>query len=254
MNPETLAVLGGKHVLVTGGTRGIGRAIVIDMVAAGARVSFTYKTSEKLAGELVAQLKTDHNADCLGLLCDVGDFAAMQGAAETARQTLGRIDVLVNNAGIVRDAPFVSMTEEDWATVMNVNLKGTFNATKSVIFDFMKRRSGVILNISSVAGIYGNQGQANYSAAKAGIIGLTRSLAKEVGPYCIRVNAIAPGFIETDMSAAVLGTKRENFVQQTSLRRIGVPREVARVAVFLASDAASYVTGQVWEVNGGLNL
>jgi 3-oxoacyl-[acyl-carrier protein] reductase len=248
------AVLARKHVFITGGSRGIGRAIVTEMAAAGAAVSFTFKSANLGAEALCETLKTVHAAQCLALQCDVRDLAAMRAAAKAAVLALGPVDILVNNAGIVHDAPFVMMKEDDWREVIDVNLHGVFNATKCVVFEQMKRKSGAIINISSAAGIYGNRGQANYSAAKAGLIGLTRSLAKELGPYSIRVNAIAPGFIATDMSAAILKDKGEELIRQTCLRRIGTPQEVAKVAVFLASEAASYVTGQTWEVNGGLSL
>jgi 3-oxoacyl-[acyl-carrier protein] reductase len=251
---RSAAPLAGKHVLVTGGSRGIGRAIVTAMAAAGAAVSFTFRQAAACAEALCAALKDDHATRYLALQCDVSDFAAMRAATAAAAKALGPVDILVNNAGIVHDAPFVMMKEEDWRAVIDVNLHGVFNATKSVAFDLIKRKSGGIVNISSASGVYGNRGQANYSAAKAGLIGLTRSLAKELGPYGIRVNAIAPGFIATDMSRAILNEKGDTLAQQTCLRRVGTPQEVANVAVFLASDAASYVTGQVWEVNGGLSL
>jgi 3-oxoacyl-[acyl-carrier protein] reductase len=252
--PAGAAVLARKHALVTGGSRGIGRAIVTEMAAAGAAVSFTFKSARQCADSLCDTLRTDHAARCLAVQCDVSDLAAMRVATADAVRALGPVDILVNNAGIVHDAPFVTMKEDDWRQVMDVNLNGAFNATKCVVFEFMKRKSGVIINISSAAGIYGNRGQANYSAAKAGLLGLTRSLAKELGRYAIRVNAIAPGFVATDMSASILKEKRDEIVRQAWLGRIGTPQEVAKVAVFLASDAASYVTGQTWEVNGGLSF
>jgi len=244
-----------KNVLVTGGTRGIGLAVVRAMAREGANVSFSYFQQEAAAQELLQEL----TASCPGqrfhaVRYDAADYHAARRSVDDVVRVLGPLDVLINNAGIVQDAPLVQLTPEQWSRVIEVNLTGAFNSAKAVAFDFLKRKSGVIANITSVAGIYGNAGQTNYASSKAGVIGFTLSLAKEVGPYGVRVFAVAPGFIETDMSRELLRKKGDGFRKMTSLRRIGTADEVARVVVFLASDAASYVTGEVIRVDGGLSL
>lgn len=244
-------MLRGKTAIVTGGSRGIGRAIVLKMAEAGANTAIFY------AGNEQAALETRKAAEAFGVRaqayqCDVGSF---EKTGESVRQVLeefGGLDILVNNAGIVRDALLLSMKESDFDAVLNTNLKGAFNMTKHVYSYLMRRRAGSILNISSVAGITGNAGQANYAAAKAGLLGFTKSVAKELAGRGITCNAIAPGFIETDMTQALSDKVREAALGAVPMKRMGLPEEVAQLAVFLCSDAARYITGEVIRVDGGL--
>jgi 3-oxoacyl-[acyl-carrier protein] reductase len=244
-----------KNVLVTGGTRGIGLAVVRAMAREGANVAFSYRQQESAAHALQEELIASHPEQRFHpVQFDAADYDGTRRGVTGVVEALGPVDVLVNNAGIVHDASLVQLTPQQWSRVIDVNLTGAFNAAKAVTFDFMKKRAGVIVNITSVAGIYGNAGQTNYAASKAGLIGFTLSLAKEVGPYGVRVVAVAPGFIETDMSRDLLQAKGDGFRKMTSLRRIGTADEVAKVVVFVASDTASYITGEVIRVDGGLSL
>ncbi len=241
-------MLKGKVALVTGGSRGIGKAIVEVFSKEGAKVAFFYtKESEEIK-------KLEKKGEIFPINCDVRDFEAVKLAFENISKRFGPLSILVNNAGITRDALFVRMSEKDWDEVLEVNLKGTFNCTRVAIRQMMKKREGSIINISSVAGQMGNPGQANYSASKAGIVGFTKSLAREYGRYGIRVNAISPGFIETSMTEKIPEDKRKEVKSQIPLGRFGSPYEVANLALFLASDYSSYITGQVIGVNGGLYM
>ncbi len=240
----------GKSVLVTGGGRGIGRSIVEAFAAAGAKVAFT-----DISEELVKEMAADLASEGVTALAIQGDASKMESAVETVNQVVaewGSIDVLVNNVGITRDTMMIRMTEEDWDAVIDINLKSVFNFCKAVFRTMMKQRAGAIINMSSVVGVMGNAGQTNYSASKAGILGLTKSLAKELGGRGVTVNAVAPGFVETDMTAKLSDAAREAMLGLVPLGRPAYPADVASAVLFLASDAASYITGQTLHVDGGM--
>ena len=240
-----------KVVLVTGGSRGIGKAMVEEFCAAGCAVAFTYSSNREAADALVAcMLSQGHTA--AAWQADVRDFARAKEVVAEAQKELGEIVVLVNNAGIKRDGSFAAMTPEAWGEVIDTNLNGVFNYTRVLIKDLMLR-SGAVINVTSLSGRQGMAGQTNYSASKAGIIGFTRSLAKEVARFGVRVNAIAPGFIETDMTAAIDENVRKKLYAGIPMGKPGNARDVARLAVYLAGDAAGYVTGQVWAMDGGFS-
>jgi 3-oxoacyl-[acyl-carrier protein] reductase len=244
--------LDGRVAIVTGGTRGIGAAIATWLAEHGAavvvsgrdadRVQIAVKAMEGLAGRVV------------GLAADAARREDADRLVETARSEFGRLDVVVNNAGITRDTLLVRMKDDDWDQVMDVNLRGAFLMTRAAAKAMMRQHSGRIINIASTAGAMGNAGQVNYSAAKAGLIGLTKACARELAHWSILVNAVAPGLIETDMTAAISDAARRSLLAQVPLARIGTAREVAEVVGFLAGDGASYVTGQVFHVNGGLYM
>jgi 3-oxoacyl-[acyl-carrier protein] reductase len=242
--------LAGKVAIVTGGSRGIGRAIVSRLAAAGCAVAFTYQNQAEAAESLV---KSIEQGRALALKADVRDFNVAQSVVERTRETFSRVDILINNAGITRDGALSRMSETDWHDVVDTNLTGCFNYTRSVTPLLMRQSSGRIINISSISGVYGLAGQANYSATKAGMLGFTKALSKELGPFNITVNAIAPGYIETEMLDHLLPAFKTKMQQRTSLRRFGQPEEVAEVAFFLASERAGYMTGQVLEVDGGIS-
>ena len=239
--------LSGKVALVTGGARGIGFAIATQFHDAGAHVGIT---DLKGAPEAAAQLGGKGKAT--GAAADVSDAAQLEAAVGVVESELGPIDILVNNAGITRDGLLMRMSEDDWDLVMRVNLRGTFNATKLISRGMMKRRTGRIINIASVVGIRGNAGQANYSASKAGVIGFTKSMARELASRNVHVNAIAPGFIDTEMTKVLPEKVREQLQQEIPMGRLGTPDDVAKAALFLASDLADYITGQVVVVDGGM--
>jgi len=246
-----MKLLEGKTAIITGASRGIGKAIAITFAKEGANIAFTdivkdenFEKTEKELNSLGIKAK--------GYIFDVGSFDDSQKSVEDVLKDFGKIDILVNNAGITRDNLLLRMTEDQWDLVIKVNLKSVFNMTKAVLRTMMKQRSGSIINISSVVGISGNAGQANYSASKAGIIGFTKSVAKELGSRNIRSNAIAPGFIMTDMTKKLPEEIKSGWYEKIPLGRGGEPEEVAKVAVFLASDLSSYVTGQVISVCGGM--
>lgn len=246
-----MKILEGKVALVTGGTRGIGRAIVLKLASEGASIAFTgQRESEALRN-------TENEVSSLGVKCkayisNASDFALTQELVADVHKEFGKIDILVNNAGITRDTLLMRMSEEQWDEVINVNLKSTFNFTKAVVPVMARQRVGSIINISSIVGLNGNAGQANYSASKAGILGLTKSVAKEMGARNIRVNAVAPGFIATEMTDALPQEVKDDYAKRISLRRLGQGDDIANVVLFLASDLASYVTGEVVTVDGGM--
>ena len=246
-------MLTGKTALVTGASRGIGRAIALKLASEGANVAIVYAGNQAAAEETKAlALENGVKAECY--CCDVSDFDKVAQLVATVKEEFGGIDILVNNAGINRDKLAMQMKEADFDDVIATNLKGAFNTIRQVYPLMVRKRSGRILNISSVAGVCGNAGQANYSAAKAGMIGLTKSIAKEVASRGITCNAIAPGFIATDMTDALPEKVREGALATIPMRRMGTPEEIAQVAAFLVSDAASYITGAVLQVDGGLNM
>lgn len=244
-------MLEGKKVLVTGASRGIGRAIALEFATLGADVAVNYAGSEAKAHEVVADIKA-LGRDAIAIQCDVSDSESVSEMVKETIAHFGRVDVLVNNAGITRDNLLMRMKESEWDDVININLKGVFLCTKAVTRQMMKQRSGRIINIASIVGVAGNAGQANYVAAKAGVIGLTKTTAKELATRGITVNAIAPGFISTEMTAELTEEIQQLMLQQIPLARFGEPKDIAVVAAFLASDASQYMTGQTLHVDGGM--
>jgi len=244
--------LAGRVAIVTGGSRGIGAAIAASLAEHGAAVIVSGRDADRL-DHAVKELEGT-GATVIGVVADAASREDAERLTDTARQRFGRIDVLVNNAGITRDGLLVRMKDEDWDRVMEVNLRGAFVLTRAVSKVMVRQKGGRIINIASAAGAMGNAGQVNYSAAKAGLIGFTKAAARELAHWQILVNAVAPGLIETDMSAAVPEAARQALLAQVPLGRIGTAREVAEVVRFLAGDGAAYVTGQVFHVNGGLYM
>jgi len=240
-----------KRAIVTGGTRGIGRAIVKELVANGCNVVFTYHSSDETARTMESEL-TNENVKVFGFKADASSFAAADETVKFAVAKLGGLDILVNNAGITKDNLLLRMSENDFDLVINANLKSVFNYTKAVIKSFIGQRYGKIINISSVVGIIGNPGQANYVASKAGVIGLTKSNAKELASRNINVNCIAPGFIETDMTDKLTDQQKEVILTNVPLKRLGKPEDVAKAVLFLSSSDSDYLTGQVITVDGGM--
>lgn len=244
--------LGGRVAIVTGGSRGIGFAIAARLAADGATVVVSARDAARL-DRAVKELET-HGAPVLGVVADASKREDADRLADTAKQQFGRIDVLVNNAGMTKDALFIRMKDDDWDRVMDVNLRGVFLITRAVTKTMVRQKSGRVINIASTAGAMGNAGQANYSAAKAGLIGFTKATARELAHWSITVNAVAPGLIDTDMAAAMPAEARDAMIAQIPLKRAGTAREVAEMVGFLAGDEAAYVTGQVFHVNGGLYM
>jgi len=245
--------LSGKTALVTGASRGIGRAIALRFSAEGAFVVANYAGNEAAAGETLAAIASAGGSAVLSRF-DVGDAAQVDAAVKALVAERGRIDILVNNAGVTRDNLLMRLTEEDFDAVVRTNLKGTFLVTKVVSRQMIRQRGGRIVNMSSVVGEMGNAGQSIYAATKAGILGFTKAMARELASRAITVNAIAPGFITTDMTESLPEAARKEFAERIPLGRFGAPEEVAEVALFLASDAAAYVTGQVVGINGGMYM
>jgi 3-oxoacyl-[acyl-carrier protein] reductase len=245
--------LSGKTALVTGASRGIGRAIALRFSAEGAFVVANYAGNEAAAGETLAAIASAGGSAVLSRF-DVGDAAQVDAAVKSIIAERGRIDILVNNAGVTRDNLLMRLTEEDFDAVVRTNLKGTFLVTKVVSRQMIRQRGGRIVNMSSVVGEMGNAGQSIYAATKAGILGFTKAMARELASRAITVNAIAPGFITTDMTESLPEAARKEFAERIPLGRFGAPEEVAEVALFLASDAAAYVTGQVVGINGGMYM
>ncbi len=246
-------MLTGKIALVTGAGRGIGAEIARTFAREGAAVIINYNGSkeraEKVAAEIIAA-----GGKAETYQCNVTDDAACKEMIDTCIKSYGRIDILVNNAGITRDDLLMRMSEEDFDAVIDTNLKGTFHTIRHMSRYFLKQKSGKIINMSSVSGILGNAGQANYSASKAGVIGLTKSVARELASRRINVNAIAPGFIATDMTDAMTEEAKEKIAESIPFKRIGQPEEIAEMALFLASDKSDYITGQVFAVDGGMTI
>jgi 3-oxoacyl-[acyl-carrier protein] reductase len=239
--------LTGKHALVTGSTRGIGRAIAQSLADAGARVAIVGRDKGR-ADAVAAEI----GRGAQGFACDVGDLAQVQALVTDVEAAFGAIDILVNNAGLTRDNILLRLKDDDWDAVLDANLRSAFATTRAATRGMMKRRWGRIINIASVVGIIGNKGQANYAASKAGLIGLTKSIAKEFASRGILANVVAPGFVETDMTAAMTPEARTAMSGQIPLERLGSPEDIANVVTFLASDRAAYITGQVLVVDGGL--
>jgi 3-oxoacyl-[acyl-carrier protein] reductase len=246
-----MKLLEGKTALITGSSRGIGRGIALKFAEQGANVAFTYLSSVEKGIELQNELEA-FGIKAKGYKSDAADFAAADLLINSVLEDFGAIDILVNNAGITRDNLLMRMSEQQWDEVINANLKSVFNLTKAITKPMLKQRKGSIINISSVVGVKGNAGQANYSASKAGIIGFTKSVALELGSRNIRSNAIAPGFIETEMTAALDQKTVESWREGIPMKRGGTVEDVANLAVFLASDMSTYITGQVINVCGGM--
>jgi 3-oxoacyl-[acyl-carrier protein] reductase len=248
-----MKLLQGKTALVTGGSRGIGEAVVIKFAEHGANIAFTYLSSDEKAKQLEEKL-TAMGVKARAFKSDAADYVAAENLASEVVKEFGSIDICVNNAGISRDNLLLRVSPEQWDEVMHANLKSVYNLTKQVIRPMMKARSGTIINMSSIVGVKGNAGQSSYAASKAGIIGFTKSIAQELGSRNVRCNAIAPGFVETDMTHYLKEGDASQWFEKIPLQRFGKPEEIANVALFLASDMSSYVTGQVLSACGGMNI
>ncbi|WEO94735.1 3-oxoacyl-[acyl-carrier-protein] reductase [Streptomyces sp. FXJ1.172] len=242
-----------RVAVVSGGSRGIGREVVLRLAQDGFDVGFCYRSDEEAARRLEKEVQ-EQGGKARGVRADVADGASVRSFVEEVENALGPIEAAVTSAGITRDNPLLLMPDEDWDAVLRTNLDGAYNLCRSVVFGMMKRKSGSIVNISSVAGVYGNPTQSNYAASKAGIIGFSRSLAKETGRYGIRANVVAPGFIETDMTAALGEQVRKRALDAIALRRLGRAEEVADLVSYLVSARSSYVTGAVFQIDGGITI
>lgn len=248
-----MKLLEGKVALITGAARGIGKGIALKFASEGADIAFTDLRIDELAEETVKEVEA-YGVKCKGYASDASNFEDTEKVVAEVKNDFGHIDILVNNAGVTKDGLMLRMTEHQWDIVMAVNLKSAFNFIHAVLPIMMRQKSGSIINMASVVGVHGNAGQANYAASKAGLIALAKSIAQEVGSRGIRANAIAPGFIETAMTAALPDDVRKEWVVKIPLRRGGQVEDIANVATFLASDMSSYVSGQVIQVDGGMNM
>ncbi len=245
--------LTGKVALVTGSTRGIGRAVSEMLAAAGASVAVTGRDQDR-ANAAASEMATAHGVTARGYACDVGEIAQCASLVESVERDFGQLDILVNNAGLTRDNLIMRLKDEDWDLVINANLRGAFATCRAASRGMMKRRSGRIINLASVVALIGNKGQTNYAASKAGLIGLTKSLARELGSRGVLANVVAPGYIDTDMTAAMPADARTALSASIPLERLGTPADIAGMVTFLASEYASYITGQVFVVDGGLAM
>jgi 3-oxoacyl-[acyl-carrier protein] reductase len=245
--------LEGQGIIVTGATRGIGRAIALEVARQGASVSFSYLKSSEAAAELKREIES-LGVKAIAFQTDAGDLKAVREMVNQTKSAFGKIDGLVNNAGLTRDKLIMMMSEEDWSEVIRTNLTGAFNFSRAAVFNMMKAKRGAILNITSISGLVGMAGQVNYSASKAGMIGMTKALAKEVGRHGVRVNALALGFIDTDMTAAIPEANRTAALNLIPIGRFGKVDDVAPVAAFLLSEAAAYITGAIIQIDGGLAM
>ena len=250
-----MSILANKTIFVTGGSRGIGKAIVQAAMQEGASVMFTFLNSSEESDSIVEELCARYpDQRCMARQCDVRDTEAMEKLVKELISEFKQIDALVNNAGITRDSTLARMNRDQWDAVINTNLGSMFNATKPLVLQMVKQRSGAIVNVSSAVGVYGAAGQTNYAAAKAGMIGFTKALSAEIAPHNVRVNAVAPGYIKTDM-LSILDHETLEYVQsRITLRRLGTAEEVAPLVCFLISDQSAYITGQVIQVDGGITL
>jgi len=247
-----MGLLTGKVALITGGSRGIGESIVLQYAKEGADIAFTYVSSAEKA-EAVVNAAEKFGVKVMAYKSDASDYNQAESLINDIISVFGKIDILINNAGITKDTLMLRMSEEQWDQVIDVNLKSVFNLTKHVLKPMMKQKAGSIINMSSVVGVFGNAGQANYAASKAGIIGFSKSIAKEVGSRNIRCNVIAPGFIETDMTHVLTDDQKKAYVDSIPLKRLGAGDDVANACVFLGSDMSMYISGQIISVCGGLN-
>ncbi len=245
--------LTGKTAIITGGSRGIGKAIALKLASLGANIVINYTSRSQQANSVVEEIKA-LGREALAFQADVSKLDEVQKLIKEVEAHFPTIDILVNNAGITRDNLLIRMKEEEWDQVISTNLKGTYNCTKAVIRKMIKQKSGKIINIASVVGVVGNAGQANYAASKAGIIGFTKSVAKELASRGINVNAIAPGFIQTDMTDVISEEAKQFLMEQIPMKQLGTPEDIANVAAFLCSEYAQYITGQVIHVDGGMSM
>lgn len=244
-------MLKNKNAVVTGATRGIGREIVFTLAENGANVAINYRTLNEDVERLIEELKS-YGTNIVAVKCDISDEEEVKNFIAESKKQLGSIDILINNAGITKDGLLMRMKEKDFSDVLDVNLKGTFITTREAASIMMKQRHGKIINISSVVGVIGNAGQCNYAASKAGVIGFSKSVARELASRNITVNVVAPGFINTDMTGVLPEKVKESMLQGIPLKRIGEPKDIANAVLFLASDLSNYITGQVINVDGGM--